>query len=295
MLSTLLHSTLTNSSLEKKIIRKWPNSSGVDILADSVYNACKGSCVFVGLGTDNRYCVSIQIDSKQIIRYCHLKSENVSPNEAVDTGILIGIADKYVRIEYCTSDSLSISASNIVRIEGCAYFKVDPYNIVIGKTPITIDGISAYDQAQSGLNTDYTQFIKTEAITPYIATLGSDVINKSKFQQIQSSDSIVGVMLYGGGLYDVSHIKKRKYRSLNIDKQVKFCDEYSIPYGLYVDVRARSIEEAKEECTQLFYIISKYPPKLGLWLQLDLVKSTSMNDNILSVYQEKTYDWGLNG
>ena len=90
-------------NIDKNIIRKWPDCTGVDITTNKVYNICKGVVVFVGMSVENKFVVNVQIDSTQMVRYCNLKSENVKPNQPVDSNALIGEADKFVRIEYCSS------------------------------------------------------------------------------------------------------------------------------------------------------------------------------------------------
>lgn len=281
--------------MDNYILRKWPISPGVDIKhTGPVYNACKGVVVFVGQDIDNWWCVSIQIDAKQIIRYSHLRSECVSPNEAILDGAKIGESDEWIRIEYCTSNTDYIDADKVVRINGCTYFKIDPYNIVTGITPLTIIGTSAYDLAQSGLTTDYKQIINTDIITPYIATVASSVIAEKDFKGLKDND-VVGVMLYGGGLFDPIHLMKKKYRSDNLKKQIQLCNKVELPFGMYVDVNVRNVNEAKEECKHLFYLISKYPPQLGLWLNISFSASKSTNDKILQYYMEQTFEWGLMG
>ena len=67
-----------------------------------------------------------------------------------------------------------------------------------------------------------------------------------------------------------------------------------MPFALWCSVRARNPIEAKEECDELFYIISKYPPKLGIWLGLELPSaSRSVNDPIIDVYYRWCVEWGL--
>ena len=67
-----------------------------------------------------------------------------------------------------------------------------------------------------------------------------------------------------------------------------------IRFGLYFDVRARTIEDAKQECEQLYYTVSKYPPALGLWLHLQFSKTTKTQNNKIMDYYVKTMNgWGL--
>lgn len=293
MINTILCSTTAADSIDSYVIRRWPDCTGVDIKHDGpVYNGYKGVVVFVGQDLDGRWCVSIQIDSKQILRYTHLKSELVSPNDAVDGGVQLGEADGYVRIEYCTSDTSILDADKVVRINGCTYFKIDPYSIVSGEAEISLNGTAAYDLAEDGVTTDYTQIINKEIITPYIATFGTEVISEDTLNELKNH-KVVGVMLYGGGLFDDVHLQKSTYRSSYLKGQVAVCYNTETPFGIHVDVRARNVAEAKEECKHLFYLISKYPPQLGLWLNIQFTSSTLTNDRILLHYMEKTFEWGL--
>lgn len=289
LISTLLGKSIF-TNINSVVKRKWPDCTGLDILADKVYNICKGVVVFVGLNIDNTYVVNVQIDATQFIRYCNLKSESVSPNQALNVGDLIGVADEYVRIEYCNNTD---SGQSCVRLGGTTYCKHDPYPFLCGDEEIIVSGRSSYDLAQSGLLYDPKQLINTDAITPYIVT-SSPNVKSIDFSKLKSID-VVGAMLYGGGLYDASHIKKSSYRNSNIDSLIKSADSAGLGYGLYVDVRARSTDEAKEECKQLYFLIASYPPKLGVWLKLNLVTPKSINDKILNIYQHELDRAGWSG
>lgn len=296
--TNLLHSKRI-ANLEKKILRRWPECSGIDIVADDVYNAYEGAVVFVGLDLDGTYCVTVQIDPYQLIRYCHLKEEDVYPNQPVAEGYRIGTADEWVRIEYCTTavpkDYKNVLKQGIVRIaEGCEYFKQDPYGIVSGEDELELKGMSAYEQALTGDTVDYTSVIEEDELTPYIATLDPDFTSVSEIKKLKKN-KVVGLMLYGGGLFDSVHLKKDKYNSTTVAKQVKAAKETELDFGIFVDVAARSLAEATEECSRLFYLVSKYPPQLGLWLKLKLTKDKHLNDKILNLYCKELHSWGLKG
>lgn len=128
-------------------------------------------------------------------------------------------------------------------------------------------------------------------ITPYIATIHPD---DSKIDCIRLKESgVVGLLLYGGSYYTSIHTVSTKYASSQIKNQVRDADKNDMPYGIYVSVRSRSVNEAKSECNQLWYLISKYPPKLGLWLKLETRSSRSTNDLILEEYYRNIEKWGL--
>lgn len=138
---------------------------------------------------------------------------------------------------------------------------------------------------------DPRSIINTSAITPYVATLSPG--NKDVSYDKLKSLGVVGVMLYGGSLYDSTHMKRKYYVSSTLSDQVSKADKADMPYALYVDVRSRSRAEAEQECEELYYVISKFPPELGLWLKLNFTKSRYTNNKILEVYRDNLEEWGL--
>ena len=58
-------------------------------------------------------------------------------------------------------------------------------------------------------------------------------------------------------------------------------------------LRARNHIEADKECKALYYIVSQFPPKLGLWLRLQTHNTVSVNDDILELYYQYMEKWGL--
>lgn len=133
--------------------------------------------------------------------------------------------------------------------------------------------------------------VDASKLTPYIATLGPDVDNVD-YTKLKS-EGVVGVMLYGGSYYTSSHLVKDKYINQLLKSQASNAAKSNMPYGLYVDVRATSVSEAKLECNQLWYVISKYPPQLGIWLRIETRASTRVNNEILSEYYKYIVKWGM--
>ena len=66
-----------------------------------------------------------------------------------------------------------------------------------------------------------------------------------------------------------------------------------MPFGLYCDCKARSVAEAKKELYQLSFCIRKYPPVLGMWVHFQLVKSKTINDQIVDYYKKYLIQLGL--
>jgi len=129
-------------------------------------------------------------------------------------------------------------------------------------------------------------------LTPYIATVLAGHNPTIDYQRIIDA-RISGMMFYGGQLFNQGH-QRQTYVNGYLDNQVKQCNKAGMPYAIYVNVRAQNTIEAEEECRALYYIISRYPPKLGLWLALETGATIkSVNDAILEVYYRYIYSWGL--
>ena len=100
-------------------------------------------------------------------------------------------------------------------------------------------------------------------------------------------------MLYSGCYYTASHSINAKYRGGNLHDQAVAATKKGIHWGLYHIVRARSVDEAKPECEQLYYTSLNYVPAYGLWLKLDLGNDKTTNDAILDYYYKQLCSWGF--
>ena len=135
---------------------------------------------------------------------------------------------------------------------------------------------------QSGINMD--------SIMPYVAFPDKDQININ-YSSIRDT-GVVGIMLDAGMRLDSKH-EKVTYRNPNLYTQVKEVEEAKLPYGFVYTTHAASIDDVKEETYWLYFIIAKYPPKLGIWLRPDLKVSTSVAQAIVEKYYSTFVDWGL--
>ena len=134
--------------------------------------------------------------------------------------------------------------------------------------------------------------IKTESMQPFVATVlpgNNPVLDYAKIRAARIS----AMMFFGGELYDTSHKKKSVYVNPYLSDQVKRCDNAGLPYAIYVNIRAKTEIEADEECRTLYYVISQFSPKMGLWLSVKTNNSVAINDKILEVYYRYIDRWGL--
>lgn len=136
---------------------------------------------------------------------------------------------------------------------------------------------------------DPQSIVQTEYIHPYIATFDSS-IKKIDADKLRNND-VVAAMLYAGHYYDTLHNVVSKYEPTNLSTQVSQLND--MPYALWCTCRARSTTEALKELDELYYVISKYPPKLGMWVKLETGKGILINNSILKVYNDRLVKWGL--
>lgn len=107
---------------------------------------------------------------------------------------------------------------------------------------------------------------------------------------------VVGTMLWAGSTFNANRDKRKSYANPNINIQVENAKEYNMPWALYADVRSRTSDEARLECRELYYVISKHSPKLGLWLHPDFSKVSALSaKEIMNIYYDKILEWGLKG
>lgn len=97
-----------------------------------------------------------------------------------------------------------------------------------------------------------------------------------------SENKVMGVAFYGGD------IRGNRYRSSSLDAQVAGCLENDFVFAMIVGVYATDEKSAKKECDQLYYTISRYPPGLGLWLELHTTSTEA-----LDYYYKRCQYWGL--
>lgn len=134
--------------------------------------------------------------------------------------------------------------------------------------------------------------INAQAMNPFVATIPAGYNPTLDYDKIKEA-RISAMMFYGGELFDASHTKQT-YLNPHLENQVIQCANAGLPYSLYVNVRARSLIEADEECRALYYVLAKFPPKLGIWLSLQTgITVKSKNDDILNLYYRYIEKWGL--
>lgn len=149
---------------------------------------------------------------------------------------------------------------------------------------------SAYG-ARGGVVSNPNDVINADAIDALVISLDENV-KKVDYGKLLDNH-ISGVILKAGSYFDNKHKVAKSFVNPNLKLQVDEAAKAGVRFGLYVDVRAKSVKEAEKECEQLYYVVSKYPPALGLWLHLMFTQSKTTNHKILDYYLDQLQKWGF--
>lgn len=149
---------------------------------------------------------------------------------------------------------------------------------------------TTYNSYLSGMYITSASDVNWNYLNYYVATLDrySPQVNYKSLK----NNNLGGVIIEAGYLYNAAHVEQY-YRNPKIHEQCMAASQADVPFGLYCDCKARSIEEAKKELYQLSFCIRKYPPVLGMWVHFQLVKSKSVNDSIVDYYKNYLILLGL--
>lgn len=150
---------------------------------------------------------------------------------------------------------------------------------------------SSDDSSESEESSNDGSEINTAVMRPFVATLSPQFNNTLDYTKIRQA-RISAMAFYGGALFDVSHMQ-RTYENPHLAKLTTDCNNANMPFMLYVITRARSVKEADDECQALYYVISQFPPELGLWIKIETNNSTSTNDDIIELYYKYAEKWGI--
>lgn len=140
MLDILFNST--NVDPNTVIWHRWnasspPFVSGLDIRCKIIHAICPGQVIAIERSPDGFYAITVQVNSDQCTRYCNLSSCSVSLSQQVKLLTKIGGANRYMRIEYCTSNPLGFDKWP-VRIGKYTYYKQDPSGLLDGSIKLAV-------------------------------------------------------------------------------------------------------------------------------------------------------------
>lgn len=151
----------------------------------------------------------------------------------------------------------------------------------------TPEGSSGTSGSVSSIQVNY------EDLNPYIVTLTrkTHIIKDTEWDKLKDA-RVCGALIETGRLYDDSH-RQVDFRNPRLKTHVESLQKAKLPWGLYIEMRAKNTAEADKEIEELQPCVRLYPPELGLWLQCTFTKSVSVNDKILQRYYDELERLGL--
>ena len=150
----------------------------------------------------------------------------------------------------------------------------------LASTPYTISYAGYYagtdtSRPISYANVDYQEY------NPYLVTLArNSIVDYSKLRQAK----VIGAVVEAGYYYENNRLTAKHFENPNLKSQVKSLEEIEMPYGFYTYARARFVKEVDAEMYQFSFPVRRYPPQLGVWLNLSLGKNQEINDKIMERY-----------
>ena len=141
------------------VIDNWqlspPAHTSIDIKTTDVYNIIKSQVVDIlenNWKGKTTYIITMKVSDDLYIRYLNLSDSPVSMFDALDTGIRIGSADKWVGVEYCTR----VYSRYPVLIGSIKIYKHDPSDFILRDIMPNIS-VYTFDQIVESSNPYYFQ------------------------------------------------------------------------------------------------------------------------------------------
>lgn len=178
---------------------------------------------------------------------------------------------------------------------------------VEGRIPELIDKVNEYLNSQVGVNfaqvnsllaNNETEALKVQSsismntLHPFVVMLDHDITGINYFALRELG--VIAVMLDAGQRFDEHH-NKVDYRYDKVYDQTLEAIGAHMAHSYIYTTRARSIPELREEAYWFHFVVTKYPPKLGVWLRCQF--DDEIDDETAADYVDEWYeffvDWGL--
>ena len=137
--------------------------------------------------------------------------------------------------------------------------------------------------------------IAVGAIKPFMAVIDPTAKPEDFDCEALRDIGVVGYLMYAGSLYNSNHVMTKPYKSATLKAQMEKVIQSRSHWALLTISRARTLQEAKEEIYWFYFVIAKYPPKLGVWVQPEFDKSVTEDvaHEIIELYYKYFVRWGL--
>lgn len=240
----------------------------------------------VGLFVDEMYAVEASGDSELDGRSVQIiVMDYYNP---VDTGVNSGDIDSALTnlVEDICRRNYILKLQNNVNIFQHGDHKVSISEINHRLTSAIMSSESEALKAQSS--------IAVGAIKPFMAIIDPSAKPTDFNCYALRNMGCVGVLVYAGNLYDQYHNEVKPFKNPYLKAQMEPIIASRTHWGLLTTTRARNLVEAKQEIYWLYFVVAKYGPKLGVWIQPEFDRiSNAMAQSIIELYYKYFLRWGL--
>lgn len=156
-----------------------------------------------------------------------------------------------------------------------------------GPNMVTVKSSLAATQTDA-LRVQSTVAIKS--IKPYVIVPKPNQtgINYEAVRQL----GVVAVMLNAGERFNSKH-ETVPYRVDKIYEQTQEVLAARLPHSYYYTTHARTVEELREEAYWFHFVVTKYPPRLGVWLRCAFDVGSDLAQELVEEWYLFFVDWGL--
>jgi hypothetical protein len=137
-------------------------------------------------------------------------------------------------------------------------------------------------------NIDHTMIDK------YILAFDRNTTNTFDMTKAQVN-GITSMMIEAGSITGYDGRNPTSFQNPKLLNQLKLARDNELQYALYIDANAKNIVEAQRDINLLSYVTNKNPPKLGIWLRINLTQSKRVNNDILDEYYRQLVKLGFIG
>ena len=131
-------------------------------------------------------------------------------------------------------------------------------------------------------------------IKPYLAIIDPTAKPDDFDPDALQNAGCVGALMYAGSLYDQYHNETKPFKNKYLKAQMEKIIKARMHWALLMTSRARSLQEAKQEIYWFYFVVAKYGPKLGVWVEPELDRcSPDVAESIIELYYKYFVRWGL--
>lgn len=137
-------------------------NTGVYAYSDStknVYSVASGVVLFIVKSYDNKLAITIQFDADVCFIYSGITKTNLSENDVVNQGQVLGQYSDKFHFQYLKRNYISTNNQNInvgtSYIYNMSYFQLDPIDFVEGKKDLDKESIVSESEINPLLETDF--------------------------------------------------------------------------------------------------------------------------------------------